>query len=139
MPLPTDESLYEQAKDFIYSKYKKNSAFRSGALVKHYKQQFAKKYGEDATPYSDDKKPKNLKRWFQEEWVDINPLLGFKDADAYPVFRPTKYVNADTPTMYQEIPKDRLKDLYKIKQKIKGSKNLPTFIEGGMIVKSYEH
>jgi hypothetical protein len=147
MPLPTDQSLYEEAKDFIYSKYDKNSAFRSGAVVKEYKQQFAKKYGKETKPYSDDNEPKRLKRWFEEKWIDVNPLLGFKHADAYPLFRPTKYVNQDTPTLFQEIPKSRLKEQYKLKQKIKGERNLPTFLPenlypkkvGGMIVKSYEY
>lgn len=145
MPTPTDQTLYEEAKDFIYSKYKKNSAFRSGAVVKEYKQRFADKYG-STPPYRDDDQPKRLKRWFDEKWIDINPLLG-KSADAYPLFRPTKYVNKDTPTLFQEIPKSRLNEQYKLKQKIKGERNLPTFLPenlypkkvGGMIVKSYEY
>lgn len=148
MPLPTDETLYDEAKNFIYSKYKKNSAFRSGAVVKEYKQQFAEKYGKDTPPYSNDNKPKKLKRWFEEKWVDVNPLLNFKDADAYPLFRPTNYVNKDTPTLFQEIPKERLKEQYKLKQKIKGDRNLPTFlpenlypktIVGGMIVRALDY
>jgi hypothetical protein len=147
MPLPTDETLYDEAKNFIYSKYKKNSAFRSGAVVKEYKQQFAEKYGKDTPPYSNDNKPKKLKRWFEEKWIDVNPLLNFKNADAYPLFRPTNYVNKDTPTLFQEIPKERLKEQYKLKQKIKGDRNLPTFLPenlypktmGGMIVRSLEY
>ena len=143
MPIPTDQALYEEAKDFIYSKYKKNSAFRSGAVVKEYKQQFAKKYGKETPPYRDTNEPKRLKRWFDEKWIDINPLLGFKDADAYPLFRPTKYVNEDTPTLFQEIPKSRLKEQYKLKQKIKGYRNLPTFLPekvvGGMIVRALDY
>jgi hypothetical protein len=147
MPLPTDQTLYDEAKDFIYSKYKNNSAFRSGAVVKEYKQQFAQKYGEATPPYSDDNKPKNLKRWFDEKWININPLLNFKNADAYPLFRPTNYVNKDTPTLFQEIPKSRLKEQYKLKQKIKGDRNLPTFLPevfapkkvGGMIVRALDY
>ena len=147
MPLPTDQTLYEEAKDFIYSKYKKNSAFRSGAVVKEYKQQFAQKYGEASTPYSDDNKPKKLKRWFDEKWINVNPLLNFKNADAYPLFRPTKYVNSETPTLFQEIPQSRLKEQYKLKQKIKGERNLPTFLPevftpkkvGGMIVRALDY
>lgn len=146
MPTPTDQTLYQEAKDYIYSKYKKNSAFRSGAVVKQYKQMFAQKYGDATPPYRDDGSKKNLKRWFEEGWVNVNPLLGFKDADAYPLFRPTKYVSSDTPTLFQEIPKSRLKEQYKLKQKIKGEKNLPTFLpenlypkQGGMIVRSLEY
>lgn len=43
MPTPTDAGLYEEAKDFIMSKYKKNSPYASGAVVKHYKGLFKKK------------------------------------------------------------------------------------------------
>ena len=127
MPIPTDMNLYQESKDFIMSRYKKNSAFASGAVVKQYKQQFKKKYGEDTPPYSDDNKPKNLKRWFNEKWVDVNPLIGIKHQDAYPVFRPTKKVNSKTPTLYQEIPLSNLKEQFKLKQKYKGKNNLPTF------------
>ena len=134
MPLPIDAGLYQEAKDFIMSKYKKNSAFASGAIVKHYKQQFAKKYGEDTPPYSNDNKPKNLKRWFEEKWVDINPVLGIHSDSAYPVFRPTKHIDSNTPTLFQAIPMDRLKEQIKLKQKYKGEKNLPDFIKKKKIV-----
>jgi hypothetical protein len=109
------------------SKYKKNSAYASGATVKQYKQQFKKKYGEETNPYLDDGKTKNLKRWFEEKWIDINPLLGITNDSAYPVFRPTKRVSSKTPTIFQEIPKDNLQEQYKLKQKYKGERNLPTF------------
>lgn len=138
MPTPTDSGLYQEASDFIMSRYKKNSAFASGAIVKHYKQQFKKKYGPDTPPYSDDNKPKKLKKWFGEKWVNINPLIGILDDDAYPVFRPTIKVNEKTPTLMQAIPKKRLKEQFVLKQKIKGNKNLPDFIKvGGMVVRSF--
>ena len=134
MPLPTDAGLYQEAKDFIMSKYKKNSAFASGAVVKQYKQQFKKKYGPDTPPYSDDNKPKNLKRWFEEKWVDINPVMGVHNDDAYPVFRPTKYIDSKTPTLLQEIPAKRLKEQIKLKQKYRGAKNLPDFVKNKIVV-----
>lgn len=129
MPLPTDQGLYEEVKDYVMSNYKKNSAFASGAIVKNYKEEFAKIYGRDVPPYKDDKQPKTLKRWFKEEWVDINPVLGIHNDKAYPVFRPTKYVNSHTPTLLQEIPQDRLIEQFKLKQKYKGEKNLPKFLQ----------
>lgn len=133
MPVPTNQKLYDEVKDFIMSRYKKNSAFASGAIVKEYKRRGGK--------YKNDGKEKNLERWFDEKWIDINPLLGITDDDAYPVFRPTKKVNEKTPTLVQEIPAKRLKEQFKLKQKIKGEKNLPDFlpdkeIKGGMIVRS---
>jgi hypothetical protein len=127
MPLPTDSGLYQEAKDFIMSKYKKYSPYASGAIVKHYKQMFAKKHGEDTPPYSSDDKPKNLTRWFEEKWVDVNPLEGYKDANLYPVFRPTNRVNSKTPLLYQETTKDALKDTLALKQKLKGARNIPTY------------
>lgn len=128
MPIPTDPKLYQDVKDFIMSRYKKNSAFASGAIVKEYKRRGGK--------YKDDGKEKNLERWFDEKWIDINPIIGVTDDEAYPVFRPTKKVNKKTPTLVQEIPVKRLKEQFKLKQKIKGEANLPDFIEGGMIVRS---
>ena len=145
---PTDEKLYNTVKKKIYKEQPKHSAYRSGTVVKEYKKRFTKKYGKRKSPYKGNKTKKSgLKRWFDEKWVDINPILGFKDADAYPLFRPTKYVNSETPTLFQEIPKSRLKEQYKLKQKIKGERNLPTFLPevfkpkkvGGMIVRALDY
>jgi len=139
MPTPSDPNLYEEARSFIMSRYKKNSAYASGATVKQYKQQFAKKYGADTPPYLADNRQKNLKRWFEEKWININPILGVYSDKAYPVFRPTKRISNNTPTIYQDIPKKRLKEQYELKQKYKGQKNLPDFNEkkGGMVVRSF--
>ena len=126
MPLPTDQALYETAKIFIKSKYKKNSPLASGAIVKHYKQLYKKKYGDDSGSYSQDEKPKNLKRYFEEKWVDINPMLGV-DSVGYPVFRPTVRVNNKTPILFQDTNKKELKEKIKLKQKYRGNKNLSNF------------
>lgn len=127
MPTPTNQKLYDEVKDFIMSRYKKNSAFASGAIVKEYKRRGGK--------YKEDGQPKNLERWFEEKWIDINPLLGVEDDDAYPVFRPTKKVNEMTPTLVQEIPGKRLKEQFKLKQKIKGKENLPDFLPAKNAIK----
>ena len=128
MPTPRDQELYDKVKKKIMKSYKKNSAFASGAIVKEYKQR--------GGTYIEDGKERNLERWFDENWVDVNPLLGITDDEAYPVFRPTIKVNERTPTLFQEIPIKRLKEQYKLKQKIKGNENLPDFLVGGMIVKT---
>lgn len=127
MPTPTNPKLYEEVRDKIMKSYKKNSAFASGAIVKEYKRQGGK--------YKKDGKEKNLERWFDEKWINVNPVLGITKEDAYPVFRPTNKVNSRTPTLLQEIPYDNLKQQYKLKQKIKGKANLPDFekIKGGKI------
>ena len=126
MPIPADEGLYEEAREYIFSKYKKSSAYRSGALVKRYKQLFAKKHP-DKEPYLNDRKPKNIKRWFEEKWIDVNPLLGKNNPKDYPLYRPTKMINSMTPSLVSEIPQSELLKQYKLKQKYKGEHNLPTF------------
>jgi len=78
MPIPTNPALYEQAKKKIMRSYKKPSAFASGAVVKEYKQQGGK--------YKEDGKPKNLERWFEEEWINVNPILGVTNENAYRLF-----------------------------------------------------
>lgn len=132
MPTPLNMDLYNNVKEKIMKSYKKNSAFASGAIVKEYKRQGGK--------YKEDGKTKNLKRWFDEKWIDINPIIGVMNDEAYPVFRPTIKVNEKTPTILQDIPVERLKQQYKLKQKIKGDKNLPKFLDeekkGGMIVRA---
>ena len=70
--------------------------------------------------YRDDNEEKNLRRWFSEKWKDI----GNKD---YPVYRPTKRINSKTPLTPNEIDPKNLKEQIKLKQRIKGNKNLPPF------------
>jgi hypothetical protein len=136
MPEPINKDLYANVKKKIMASYKKNSAFASGAIVKEYKRLGGK--------YKDDGEPRPLERWFNEKWVDVNPILGITNDKSYPVFRPTIKINSKTPSILQDIPIERLKEQYKLKQRYKGEKNLPKFLsqesaigrlEGGMIVK----
>jgi hypothetical protein len=120
MPTPIDTELYEQVKNHIRAIYKKPSAYASGAIVKEYKRLGGR--------YKEDDDPKTLRRWFKEKWININPVLGVNDKTAYPVYRPTKRITNETPTLLQDIPIDRLKQQYKLKQKYQGNKNLPSFI-----------
>jgi hypothetical protein len=119
MPKPSNLELYEQVKKYINTKYLKPSAYRSAAYVKEYLARGGK--------YSGDKKKKStegLTRWFAEEWKDVNPD---KTKTSYPVYRPTKRVTEKTPKTVDEISEKRLKEQAKLKQKIKGKKNLPKF------------
>jgi hypothetical protein len=118
MPIINDKALYEKAKNIADEKYKKPSAYKSGFIVKTYK--------ELGGTYSDDKQPKELKQWFQAQWMDINPN---KTKTSYPVYRPTVRVNKQTPLLVSEIDPKNLKQQIKLKQKIKGEKNLPKFLK----------
>ena len=114
MVIPINKELYEISKQIVFSQYKKNSAYRSMAIQKLYKS-LGGKYKEN-----NDKKIKPLTQWKLEEWKDI----GNKE---YPVYRPTKRINKDTPLTIDEIDKKDLEKQIKLKQKIKGKKNLPPF------------
>jgi hypothetical protein len=107
-----NQALYDKVKLYADQIYKKPSAYKSGFIVKTYKEQ--------GGTYSDNKKEKPLKDWFKAEWKDI----GGKD---YPVYRPTIRVNKKTPLTVKEIDPDQLKKQIALKQKIQGSKNLPPF------------
>ena len=111
MPTPTNAMLYKIVKEYVISAYPKNSAYRSGMIVKLYKKLDGK--------YIDDNKPKNLAKWFKETWTDVGKKL-------YPVYRPTKRVNKTTPLLASEIDPKNLKEQIALKQIIKG-KNLPKF------------
>ena len=113
MPTVLDQELYDAVKKHADTVYSKPSAYKSGFIVKTYKQ-LGGTYGADT-------EPKKLKQWFQEEWDDI----GNKN---YPVYRPTKRVNKTTPLTVQEIEPSNLKKQINLKQKYLGVKNLPPFI-----------
>ena len=112
MPIVLDNELYETAKAKANEIYKKPSAYKSGYIVKLYKQLGGR--------YKDDEKEKDLSRWFKEDWKDV----GNKN---YPVYRPTKRINKKTPLTINEIDKQDLKEQIIEKQIIKGKKKLPPF------------
>ena len=63
MPIVIDKTLYNSVKQAADQKYSKPSAYKSGWIVKTYKERGGR--------YADDNQPKNLERWFQEDWKDI--------------------------------------------------------------------
>lgn len=120
MPIIDNNKLYSKIKKEADKIYLKPSAYKSGWIVKTYKQR--------GGTYSDDNKTKNLERWFKEEWGDI----GGKE---YPVYRPFKRISDKTPlTVYEIDPINKLEQIY-LKQIIKGTANLPPFIKGEGLLK----
>lgn len=111
-----NKPLYDKVKKKADEIYKKPSAFKSGYIVQEYK----RRGGE----YKNNNDTKELKRWFKEKWMDINPN---KTSTSYPVFRPTRKISSKTPLTVNEINKQNLKEQIELKQKIKGKKNLPAF------------
>ena len=107
-----NQELYDKVKIYADSVYKKNSAYKSGFIVKTYKQLGGR--------YQDDNQTKHLKRWFKEKWEDIGH-------QSYPVYRPTIRISKLTPLIVDEIDKSNLKKQIKQKQIIRGEKNLTPF------------
>ncbi len=113
MPIPTNPKLYAKVTAYAKQVYKKHSAYRSGFIVKTYKDM--------GGTYREDHKTRKLKQWYKERWMDV----GHKK---YPVYRPTVRVNKTTPLTLSEIDSTNLKKQIILKQKYKGDKNLPPFI-----------
>ena len=112
MPEPIDKELYLDVKKYADSVYSKPSAYKSGFIVKTYKERGGRYEG-------DGKKP--LARWFKEDWKDV----GGKD---YPVYRPTKRISKDTPLLPSEIDPSNLRQQIRTKQSIKGNSYLSPFL-----------
>ena len=104
--------LYEKAKQIADQTYAKPSAYKSGFIQKKYK--------ELGGTYTDDGQPKKLGRWFQEKWKPINQT-------GYPVLRPTVRISEDTPLTVDEIDSGQARKQIALKQRIRGTKNLPKF------------
>jgi hypothetical protein len=115
---PNDKELYHQSKELIFNSYKGNSPFRSGALVRHYKDKYKKEHPKSNVPPFKDTKPNKLNRFFEEKWVDIVPIANPKAPQAHKVFRPTKRVEGKTGALVKELSKAQLKKLIELKQKI---------------------
>ena len=129
MNVPTDIILYRQVKKEADKIYMKPSAYKSGYIVKKYKSLGGNYTGKKST--------EGLTSWFREDWKDVAThkmpdgtiMLGATHGASYPVYRPTKRVNKNTPLLVSEIDPKNLKKQIKLKQKIKGNSNLPPFIE----------
>jgi hypothetical protein len=104
MPTPTDKDLYDKIKIEITSKYKP-SAYRSGMIVKKYKEEYLKKHN-NSNAYTGNRENSNLKRWFSEAWRNQRGEVGYKNQND--VYRPTIRVNAKTPTTFNELSHNQI-------------------------------
>ena len=93
---PSDQTLYKEIKERVWKMYKKPSAYRSGMLVKLYKEAGGKFEGSS----------KKLKRWFDERWTNQRGEVGYKFKSD--VYRPTVRVTKDTPTTFSELTKKEI-------------------------------
>lgn len=113
--VPADKQLYNSIKAKVYKKIPKHSAYRSGLVVKEYKDAFKKKYG-NKSPYLGRKDAKKgLGRWFKEEWKNQRGGEGYKKKGD--VYRPTKRITKDTPKTFKELSKKDISKAQKEKKK----------------------
>jgi len=122
--VPLNKKLYERVKAEIYPRYKKPSAYRSGAVVKRYKDLGGKFKDNNGRP---------LARWFKEEWKDVGNWgkANYGALPPYPVYRPTERVSKETPLTPEEIDPENLQLQIAEKQKIRGEQNLKPFLKKG--------
>ena len=104
-PTPRDIILYDKIKKEISDKYK-HSAYRSGLIVKKYKEEYVKKYNRNDTYIGDKPKLSNLQRWFLEDWKNQRGETGYKYKTD--IYRPTIRINNNTPTTFDELTKDQI-------------------------------
>ncbi len=103
MAVPKDQKLYDSVKKSIYKKMPKHSAYRSGLLVKTYKERYKKKHGDDSAYEGKKNKKKGLGRWFKEDWKNQRGGKGYKKKGD--IYRPTKRVTKKTPATFKELSK----------------------------------
>lgn len=97
MPEPSNKALYERIKRSVYAKNPKHSAYRSGQLVKQYKQA--------GGTYKGKKPTTGLTRWYKEKWRTEKGKKTYKEGGT--IFRPTKRISKATPTTMSELSKKR--------------------------------
>jgi hypothetical protein len=108
MATPIDKALYAKAKrDATKSYGSKSSAYRSGYIVRRYKQLGGRYKGSKPK-----KSSSGISKWFKEEWVQVEDYLksgkkiqcGSSNKDGK-ACRPLKRVNSATPITLPELRK----------------------------------
>ena len=122
MPVAVDKKLYDQVVKAVKKKVDVwPSAYASGMVVKMYKEKGGR--------YKGSRKSSNLKRWFDEKWIDVSQLPRIvpcgrskrksrkHSRSDYPYCRPLKRVTSRTPKTVKEISKSELKRRVSVKRK----------------------
>ncbi len=113
--VPKDKSLYETVKKRVYKRIKKHSAYRSGVLVKEYKQEYKKKHGSGSAYEGKKRETKGLSRWFKEKWKTQDGKKTYSSKKD--VFRPTKRITKETPKTFKQLGKNKIQKAQREKQK----------------------
>ena len=104
--IPRNIHLYNKVKKYIYKKYPKHSAYRSGLLVQKYKQEF-KKLHPHSNPYiGQTSKFEGLSRWFKEDWKSDTGKYYYSSQKS--IYRPDKRITKKTPKTFSELSKKEI-------------------------------
>lgn len=116
MAQPKDKVLYNRIKSQVYRRIPKHSAYRSGIVVKKYKEAFKRKHG-GGSGYSGKKSSKKgLSRWFAEKWRNQRGEVGYRRKGD--VYRPTRRITSKTPTTFRELSRSELRRAMKTKARL---------------------
>lgn len=91
--------LWSKAKKLADAIYDKPSAYKSGYIVKKYKELGGKFKGKNI-------KTTGLSRWYREKWVNQHGTTGYKHLDD--IYRPSQRVTKKTPTTWKELSKKEI-------------------------------
>jgi hypothetical protein len=100
--IPCDKALWKKAHAEADRIYKTHSAYKSGYIVKYYKDHGGK--FKPTRSRSVDSKP--LKRWFAERWTNQRGEEGYKTKSD--VYRPSVRVSSKTPKTWSELTKNKI-------------------------------
>jgi hypothetical protein len=114
MPVPKDKQLYDSIATYIKANYEP-SAYRSGLIVRTYKNEFSQKYGRPDAYYGNKDESKGLARWFAEDWKNQRGEVGYTDKGD--IYRPSHRINELTPTTWSELTHQEIKAAKKEKAK----------------------
>jgi hypothetical protein len=126
-PQPVNKKLYAKVLKSVKAKSEVwPSAYASGRLVQEYKKR--------GGTYHFGKVVSGLTRWFKEKWVNVcskkkstcarSTSTSARSTSKYPYCRPTVRVNSKTPKTVKEIPKNKLKEMCKLKKNKTRMKNV---------------
>jgi hypothetical protein len=96
---PTNNKLWIQAKKQADKIYDKPSAYKSGYIVKYYKDHGGK-FKEN------NKNKEGLTRWFKEKWVNQHGDVGYKHKND--IYRPSKRISSKSPVTWKELTKKEI-------------------------------
>ncbi|AGE57737.1 hypothetical protein ATCVNTS1_683R [Acanthocystis turfacea Chlorella virus NTS-1] len=121
--IPTDPATYSRIKSQVKKQVERwPSAYASGMVVQKYKAAMAARGVRPYKSSSPPKKKTDLKRWFDEKWVDVKtgkPCGSVRTKSYYPTCRPKKRITSETPRTAKELTEKQKKKMIALKQKAK--------------------